>query len=106
MHKPFPKQQTLGSSKLKEFADDNFKLDENRRKIFKCLKNTVEKGEIAHYEQILLFPQCFQKICTADMYKPGLVQGRVKPKSCFSMASYGICYKCGLFGKKHYLDRR
>ena len=24
------------------------------------------KGEIAHYEQFLLFPQCFQKTCTAD----------------------------------------
>ena len=23
------------------------------------------KGEIAHYEQFLLFPQCFQKTCTA-----------------------------------------
>ena len=25
------------------------------------LKNIVGKGEIAHYEQFLLFPQCFQK---------------------------------------------
>ena len=25
------------------------------------------KGEIACYEQFLLFPQCFQKTCTADM---------------------------------------
>ena len=24
------------------------------------------KGEIARYEQFLLFPQCFQKTCTAD----------------------------------------
>ena len=28
--------------------------------------NTVGKGEIAYYEQFLLFPQCFQKTCTAD----------------------------------------
>ena len=26
-------------------------------------KNTVGKGEIARYEQFLLFPQCFQKAC-------------------------------------------
>ena len=26
---PFPKQQILDSSKLKEFADNNFKFDEN-----------------------------------------------------------------------------
>ena len=37
-----------------------------------------DKGEIAHYEQFLLFPQCFQKTCTADMEKPGLVWERVK----------------------------
>ena len=30
------------------------------------VENTVEKGEIAHYEQFLLCPQCFQKTCTAD----------------------------------------
>ena len=31
---PFPKRQILDSSKLKEFADDNFKFDENGRKLF------------------------------------------------------------------------
>ena len=60
------KRQFLDSSKLKEFADDNFKLDENGRKFFKSVENTVGKGEIARYEQFLLFPQCFQKTCTAD----------------------------------------
>ena len=29
-------------------------------------KNTVEKGEIARYDHFYLFPQCFQKACTAD----------------------------------------
>ena len=29
-------------------------------------KKTLEKGEIARYEQFLLFPQFFQKTCTAD----------------------------------------
>ena len=46
---------------LKEFADDNFKFDENGRKLSKRLENTVGKGEIARYEQFLLFPHCFQK---------------------------------------------
>ena len=53
----------LDSSKLKEFADDNFKFDENGRKLSKRVENTVGKGEIARYEQFLLFPQCFQKAC-------------------------------------------
>ena len=51
---------------LKEIADDNSKFDENGRKLSKRIENTVGKGEIARYEQFLLFPQCFQKNCTAD----------------------------------------
>ena len=30
------------------------------------VENTVAKGQIARYEQFLLFPECFQKTCTAD----------------------------------------
>ena len=41
MIQPFPKQQ------VEEFADDNFKSDENGRKFSEWLKNTVGKGEIA-----------------------------------------------------------
>ena len=40
-------------------------------------KKTVGKGEIARHEQFLFFPQCFQKTCTEDTYKPGLVWERV-----------------------------
>ena len=59
------KLQILDFTKLKEFADDN--LDENGRKFSKQVEKTVGKGEIARYEQFLLFPQCFQKTYTADM---------------------------------------
>ena len=45
---------------LKEFGDDKFMFYENGRKFSKLVENTVEKGEIACYEQFLLFPQCFQ----------------------------------------------
>ena len=62
----FNKWQILDSSKLKEFADDNFKFDEIGRKVFKRIENTEGKGEIACYEQFLLFPWCFQKACIAD----------------------------------------
>ena len=57
---PFP------NDKLKQFADDNFKFDENGRKFSKRVENTAGKGEIARYKQFLLFPQCFQRTCTAD----------------------------------------
>ena len=40
---PFPKRQILDSSKLKEFANDNFKFDENGRKFSKLVENTVGK---------------------------------------------------------------
>ena len=40
-----------------------FQIDENGRKLSKWVENTVGKGEIARYEQFLLFPQCFQKAC-------------------------------------------
>ena len=51
------------------FADDNFKFDENGRNLSKRVQNTVRKAEIAHYEQFLLFPQCFQKACFPEASK-------------------------------------
>ena len=62
----FPNDQISDSSKQKEFADDNFKFDRNGSKFFKWIENTVVKGEMARYEQFLLFPKCFQKTCTVD----------------------------------------
>ena len=56
---PFLNHNILDWSNLKEFADDTSKLDENRRKFSKMVQNTAIKGEIARYEQFLLFPQCF-----------------------------------------------
>ena len=41
---------------MKGFADDNFKSSENSRKFPKRVQNTMGKGEIARYEQFLLFP--------------------------------------------------
>ena len=68
----------LDSSKLKEFADDNCKLDENGRKFSKWIENTVGKGEISRYEQFLLFPQCFQKACFPGASKGVIVWEWVK----------------------------
>ena len=72
---PFPKRQIFDASKLKEFADDNFKFDENSRKFSKRAVNNVGKGEIAHYEQFLLFP-VFLKKCTVDMQKTRVCLGK------------------------------
>ena len=42
----------------------------------KGLENTVGKGEIARYEQFLLFPLCFQNGCSPDTYKTGACLGK------------------------------
>ena len=51
----------------------NFRLFQNERicrrqflNLMNRVESTVEKGQIARHEQFLLFPQCFQKTCTAD----------------------------------------
>ena len=56
----------LDSSKLRELADDNFRFEENGRKLPKRVEIAVRKGEIARYEQFFLFHQCFQKTCAID----------------------------------------
>ena len=71
-YQPITRRQILDSSKLKEFVDDNFKFDENDRKLSKRVKHTVGKGEIARYEQFLLFQQCFQKAFSQGRQKVSL----------------------------------
>ena len=67
----------LDYSKPKEFADGNFKSKGNGSKFSKALENTVGKGEIARYEQFLLFPQCFQTTSTVDTLNPGFCSGKI-----------------------------
>ena len=66
----------LNTSKLKEFADDNFKFHENGRKFSKRVENTVKKEKLVDTSNFSFFPQCFQKTCNVDMYNPGLVWER------------------------------
>ena len=75
---PITRRQILDSSKLKEFAEDNSKFDENGRKLSIWVKNTVGKGDIASYEQFLLFPWCFQKACFPGASKGVIVWEWVK----------------------------
>ena len=48
------------------------------KKLSKQVENTVGKGEIAHYEQFLLFPLCFQKACFPEASKGVIVWEWVK----------------------------
>ena len=46
---------------------------------YRSLENTVGKGEIARNEQILLFPQCFQKACFPGVSKGVILWEWVNP---------------------------
>ena len=71
---PLPDDKFSDSSKLREFADDNFKFDENGRKLSEQEENTVE-GKITRYEQFLLFP----------VFSKGLFPRGVKRCHCVGM---------------------
>ena len=75
---PIPDDKILDWSKLKQFARDSFEFEENGRKLSRRVENTVGKGEIARYEQFLLFPQCFQKACFPGASKGVVVWEWVK----------------------------
>ena len=68
------------------FADNNFEFDEKWEKAIKTgrkqVENSVGKGEIARYEQFLLFPQCFQKICLQTCKKQGLLGKELAHDEC------------------------
>ena len=69
----FSKRHILDSSKLKEFAEDNFKFDKNGWQFYKLVEKAVVKEEIARYDLFLLFQQCFLK----DLYRR-----HVKSRAC------------------------
>ena len=106
---PLPDNKILDSSKLKDFADDNFKFDRNGRKLSKPVENTVGKGEIARYEQFLLFPQCFQKACFPEASKGVIVWEWVKLSfhrawlkySCLCLLTY-----CHVFCSQEIIDHK
>ena len=66
LHYPFPKRQNLDCSKLKEFAVDNFKFDENGRMFSKWGRKHCGKRGNCSLRAISPFPTVFQKTCTAD----------------------------------------
>ena len=67
-----PIRQLLDPFKLEDLADDNFKMGENGKRFSKRVVNTVGKGEIARYEQFLLFPQCFKRLILQTRESKGL----------------------------------
>ena len=79
---PISRRQILDCSKLKKFADDNFIFDENGRKLFRRVENTVGKGEIG-LRAISPVPTVFSKACFSGASKGVVVWEWVK------MSMYG-----------------
>ena len=50
---PFPNEKKNRLFQTEEFADDNFKFDENSKKFSKRVENTVGKGEIGVLVRII-----------------------------------------------------
>ena len=70
---PFPKQQILDCSKLKEFADDNFKFVGNGRKLSKTGRKHCGKRRNCSLRAISPFPTVFSK---------GLYCRHIKTRAC------------------------
>ena len=60
------KQQILDTFKIKKFADDNFKSNENGKKVLQSFRKHWEKEKLLVMSNFFLFPRCFLKTCTAD----------------------------------------
>ena len=75
---PFPNKLIWNySPEFKEGADDNWNVAIKWFKDTDHIENIVEKGEIAHFEQFHLFPQCFPKAFFFAVLKWVYMQERV-----------------------------
>ena len=57
---------------FQEFADHNFKFDENGRKLSKWVENTEGKREIDPYEQFLFSHSVFKRLVSQGRQKVSL----------------------------------
>ena len=73
------RRQILDSSKLKDFADNNLKLEGNGGKLFKPVKTLWEKEKLL-IMSIFSFSQCFQKVCFPGVSKGIIVWEWVKQR--------------------------
>ena len=82
----------MDQTKFKASADDKLNATKMIVSSFDRVENIVEKGEIAHYEQFLLFPQCFQKACFPGASKGVVVWEWVKSSNYRSIFVFHSSY--------------
>ena len=85
VNQPFPKRQILDSSNLKEFADDNFKFDENGQKVFQMGRKHSGKRRNCSLRAISSFPTVFSKDSYCRHIKTRACLGKDLTKDLFSM---------------------
>ena len=93
---PFPKRQILDFIKLKEFADDNFKFDENGRK-FSSRKYCGKRRNCslrASFPISIVFSKYLNCILqtrkTKGLYGKGLIYQKITQKECICFFSNTI----------------
>ena len=92
---PFPHDTILEQTNSKAFADDKLNVTELIISTFDRVENIVGKGEIARYEQFLLFPQRFQTASFPEASKGVVLWKWVK--LFFVLCK---CFKFGLVWKR------
>ena len=102
-YQPLPKRQIWDASKLKEFADDNFNLNENSKKFSQWAENSG-KGWNCSLRAISPFPTVFSKDLCCRHVKTGLVWERVKQP--FTTQSPLLTTLTKIPFRKHYGNRR
>ena len=82
---PLPDDKFFYSSKLIEFADDNFKFDEYGRRLSKPVENTVGKGEIARTSNFSFSHTVFKRLVSQGRQKVSLCGNDLKHDICIQM---------------------
>ena len=91
---PLPDDKFWTLPNWKSFQTTISNLTKNGKKLSTRVENTVGKGEIARYEQFLLFPQCFQKACYPWASKGVIVWEWVKAPFSQRIAHLDIILEC------------
>ena len=86
--------QIIDSSKLKEFAEDKFKCDENDGKFSKRVENTVGKGEMLVTSNFSFSYSVFKRLVLQTRKNQGLF-GKGLTKILFVFIS-SVFYYCAM----------
>ena len=88
MYKHFPCIQQICNRRLKKLSDKSMKTHFKWKKtILNTVEHIVAKWEIAHHEQFLVLPQCFQMVSDATFVSRKSIKGPEKLNRLFAKIS-------------------